>query len=95
MPGISPAIKAGELLQVMKSAYGLTEAPCVWYLKAVKELETAPLKELSVARSTLVASEKGQVWAILCLHVDDGLLTGRADDPRYIRLKEERKFPIK
>ena len=97
VPGISPAIKAGELLQVMKSAYGLTEAPRLWYLKAVKELETTPLKELSAARSTFVASEKGKVWAILCLHVDDGLLTGRADDPRYIELKEEinTRFRIK
>ena len=97
VPGISPAIKAGELLQVMKSAYGLTEAPRLWYLKVVKELETTPLKELSVARSTFVASEKGKVWAILCLHVDDGLLTGRADDPRYIELKEEinTRFRIK
>ena len=27
MPEMSPAIRAGELLQVMKSAYGLSEAP--------------------------------------------------------------------
>ena len=39
VPEMSPAIRATELLQVMKSAYGLTEAPRLWYLKAVKELQ--------------------------------------------------------
>ena len=28
-------------------------------------------------------------YAILCLHVDDGLLLGHPRDPRYLKLKEE------
>ena len=95
--GDTPEIAAGELLQVLKSAYGLTEAPRLWYLKAVKELQSTPLKELPMARSMFVACEKGKVWAILCLHVDDGLLCGDGKDPRYVQLKKDinSKFRIK
>ena len=74
-----PAVQAGELLRVLKSAYGLTEAPRLWYLKAVKEIEATPLKEMPMARSTFVASSNGTSWAILCLHVDAGLLFGGRD----------------
>lgn len=92
-----PAIEAGSLLQVLKSAYGLTEAPRLWYLKAVKELSTTALKELPMARSTFVAAENGKSWAVLCLHVDDGLLFGNPEDPRYQKLKKEinSRFRIK
>ena len=92
-----PAIAAGELLQVLKSAYGLTEAPRLWYLKAVKDLESTALKELPIARSTFVAADKGVSWAILCLHLDDGLLLGNPKDPRYVKLRDQinKRFRIK
>ena len=60
-----PAVQAGELLRVLKSAYGLTEAPRLWYLKAVREIEATPLKEMPMARSTFVASSNGTSWAIM------------------------------
>ena len=95
--GNTPEIRAGALLQVMKSAYGLTEAPRLWYLKACKEISETPLKELAMAKSTFVASEGGKAWAILCLHVDDGLLFGDEKDVRYQNLKKDinRRFKIK
>ena len=81
----------------MKSAYGLTEAPRLWYLKACKEISETPLEELAMAKSTFVASEGGKAWAILCLHVDDGLLFGDEKDVRYQKLKKDinRRFKIK
>ena len=84
-------------MRVLKSAYGLTEALRLWYLKAVKEIEATPLKEMPMARSTFVASSNGTSRAILCLHVDDGLLFGDPKDRRYIDLKAEinRRFKIK
>ena len=95
--GSTPEIRAGALLQVMKSAYGLTEAPRLWYLKACKEISETPLEELAMAKSTFVASEGGKAWAILCLHVDDGLLFGDEKDVRYQKLKKDinRRFKIK
>ena len=51
-------ISGGELFQVLKSAYGLTEAPRLWYLKACKNLAQTELKELSIAKATYAASDK-------------------------------------
>lgn len=60
----------------MKSAYGLSEAPRLWYLRARKLLLEAGFEELSMAKATFVVKSKKhqQVQAILRLHVDDGLL---------------------
>ena len=83
------AIRPFELLQILKSAYGLTEAPRLWYLRANRNLEKTPLKELAAAKATYVASENGVSWALLCLHVDDGLLMGSESDPRFQALKKQ------
>ena len=84
-----PPVRSLELLQILKSAYGLTEAPRLWYLKASRTLEQTPLREMKAARATFVAAEGGVSWALLALHVDDGLLMGAKDDPRVLKLKEQ------
>ena len=84
-----PAIKSLQLLKILKSAYGLTEAPRLWYMRANRDLQKTPLQELPAARATYAASEGGTTWALLCLHVDDGLLLGRNDDPRFQKLKKQ------
>ena len=35
-----------------------------------------------------MAVENGLTWALLCLHVDDGLLFGDPADPRFLKLKD-------
>ena len=84
-------VKAEELLQILKSAYGLTESPRLWYLEAVDRLSKTDLKELDIAKSTFVAggSATEPSWAILCLHVDDGLLLGDSKDKRFQKLKAQ------
>ena len=37
--GSEPAVKAFELLEILKSAYGLAEAPRLWYLRVLELLE--------------------------------------------------------
>lgn len=83
------AIMPYELLQILKSAYGLTEAPRLWYLRAVQQIHKTPLRELAAARATFVAAEKGVSWAILCLRVDDGLLMGNPAEARFQKLKAD------
>ena len=85
------AVEPLELLQILKSAYGLTEAPRLWYLRANRNIQQTPLKELAASRATYVAADEktGVSWAILCLHVDDGLLLGSNADPRFVRLKDQ------
>ena len=69
-----PAIKPFELLKVCKSAYGLSEAPRLWYLRARELLISIGFEELSMAKATFIMKKEGEVVCILCLHVDDGLL---------------------
>ena len=91
------AVQPGQLLQILKSAYGLTESPRLWYLEVVDRLNTTPLQELEVCKCVFVASQEGRTWAILVLHVDDGMLFGDFEDPRFQALKEQINgmFPIK
>ena len=78
------AVKPLELLQVLKSAYGLTESP----LEAKDGVAEIGLKELSASRSVFVASDEKASWALVALHVDDGLVAGRNSDPRFRGLRE-------
>ena len=72
-------VSAGELWKILKSAYGLSEAPRLWYQKAKEDLKTCGFTELDFAPATFVKLKKRRgilvVVAILCLHVDDGFLT--------------------
>ena len=72
----SPAIPAFSLLRILKSAYGLAEAPRLWYLRACELLEESGLKELSFARATFVKEGDRETAALCTLHVDDGMLAG-------------------
>eukprot|EP00435_Cladocopium_sp_Y103_P016026 s641_g4.t1 len=81
------AVPGGELFQILKSAYGLTEAPRLWYLKASRDIATTPLVELPIAKATYAAADEKGTWALLNLHVDDGLLMGSDSDPRFVALR--------
>ena len=58
--------------------YGVSEAPRLWYEKAKEELHQVGFLEVDFSPATFiltkVRNEKKVVVAILCLHVDDGLL---------------------
>ncbi|CAK9106516.1 Retrovirus-related Pol polyprotein from transposon RE1 (Retro element 1) (AtRE1) [Includes: Protease RE1 [Durusdinium trenchii] len=92
-----PPVKAGELMKILRSAYGLVESPRLWYLRASKLLTTTPLEELPISKSSFVAAEGNKAWSILSLHVDDGLLFGDENDPRFQKLKSDinKMFTIK
>ena len=71
------AVRPHELMRIVKSAYGLPEAPRLWYLCAVELLEEGGMQEVPFARSTFVQVDpKKTVRAICDLHVDDGFLVG-------------------
>ena len=65
------------LLKVLKSIYGLTEAPRLWYLMAREVFEKCGYVELKMSKSTFVlVDEHGLTQSICNLHVDDGFLIG-------------------
>ena len=92
------AIRPYQLLQVLKGAYGLTEAPRLWYLRARQILvETIGFVEMQCARAVFVYRQGGELIALLTLHVDDGMVFGNKNDPRYKALKAriDKNFKIK
>ncbi len=75
----TPNIPPYALLQILKSAYGLAEAPRLWYLRAAQMLEDSGLTELPFSRSTFVRGTDVGTDVVCALHVDDGILAG---DPK-------------
>ena len=74
------AITPLRIMEVVKGAYGLAEAPRLWYLRAPKLLEQAGFKELAVSRAVFrLIRPDGKLAGLCTLHVDDGLLYG---DPK-------------
>jgi hypothetical protein len=72
------AVRPHQFLQILKSAYGLTEAPRLWYLRARELMLECGFVELACCKATfvLLSPATGLVAAICCLHVDDGFLVG-------------------
>eukprot|EP00971_Amphidinium_carterae_P335930 6472029-Amphidinium_carterae.1 len=71
------AVPPLAVMELLKAAYGLSEAPRAWYLEAVRLLEQQGWRELGEAKATFVHGPvNSKTQAILNLHVDDGLLGG-------------------
>ena len=77
------AIKPLGVLKLLKGAYGLAEAPRLWYLRARELLDKCGFKEQRICRSVFASRDKdGTLRGIVTLHVDDGLMFG---DPKFIK----------
>ena len=53
-------IHAGELWQILRSAYGLSEAPRLWYMKAKEDLSRCGFEEL--VRAGYLCPPHAAVW---------------------------------
>ena len=93
----SPALPPYTLLKVLKSAYGLAEAPRLWYLRAAQLLQECGMVELPYARATFVATKNGSTQSVCTLHVDDGMLAGDPKSKEFQALlsKIDANFNIK
>jgi hypothetical protein len=91
------AVLPFALLRLLKGAYGLTEAPRLWYLRARQLLQKLGFEEMQCARATFVYRLNGVLIAFLVLHVDDGMLFGNMQDGRFRSIREaiNRSFNIK
>ncbi|CAE8613639.1 unnamed protein product, partial [Polarella glacialis] len=94
-----PSVSPFQLKQVLKSIYGLAEAPRLWYLQARSQLEKCGYQELKLCRATFLLQDPrtGLVESICCLHVDDGFLVGNFNNPAVQKAKEyiDQHFNIK
>jgi len=83
---------------VLKGAYGLAEAPRLWYLRARELLDKCGFKELSICRSVFVLRDSRNVLrGVVTLHVDDGLIFGDPKEKTYqnARRRINENFNIK
>ena len=76
LPGVAP----GSLLKLVKGAYGLREAPRLWYLRAREVLKDAGFEEMQTGKACFVLIDRsGAVpvnMGMLVLHVDDACHIG-------------------
>ena len=70
----------GSLIKLIKGAYGLREAPRLWYLRIKELIEKAGFEELRTAKACFVLrdySKSGNpLIGMLILHVDDACYGG-------------------
>lgn len=81
-------------MHFMKAAYGLTIAPREFYMMADSTLETLRLRRLMTdpcVRIYVVEDEPGKPYTLGMIgsHVDDFLMTGCEDDPRWVEVLEK------
>eukprot|EP00971_Amphidinium_carterae_P346466 6487924-Amphidinium_carterae.1 len=92
-----PEIPPCMLLQVLNSAYGLSEAPRLWFLRAHEQLLEIGFKQVEAAPCCYRWVEGDSVMALLSLHVDDGLVVADLQSNlwRQIQAKINKAFTIK
>ena len=101
VPELRQAMSMGpnEVGKLNKGAYGLIDAPYLWYCALVQELtslgfETSPFDPcLFILREPPESPQAGQLAGILGVHVDDGLGGGNQYYDQKIKLLEK-KFPF-
>ena len=87
-----------SLMRVLKSIYGLTEAPRLWYLRAREIFEECGYTELKMSKSTFVLIGPDDMTHSICnLHVDDGFLVGDVKSKTFNEAFEKikSKFSVK
>eukprot|EP00971_Amphidinium_carterae_P352216 6492490-Amphidinium_carterae.1 len=92
-----PAVPACTLLKVLKSAYGLSEAPRLWFLRAHEALLEVGFKAVEAAPCCYRWTQGSEIIALLSLHVDDGLVIADLDSALWksIQDKVSQAFTIK
>ena len=58
-------------MKILKGAYGLTEAPRLWYLRARELMIEVSYAELCCTRAVFILRDTEETVAMLTLHVDD------------------------
>eukprot|EP00971_Amphidinium_carterae_P050827 1000886-Amphidinium_carterae.1 len=91
------AIPPCTLLRMLKSAYGLSEAPRLWYLRAHEALIQSGFEEVDAAPCCYRWVEEKEVVALLSLHVDDGMVIADLRSTRWKRIQASvnKAFTIK
>ena len=88
-------LKPSEICKLEKGAYGLVDAPYLWYVAITEELQKLGFVQspFDPCMHVLRHPQKGTVEGVLGLHVDDGICGGTS----YFNMvldKLETKYPL-
>eukprot|EP00435_Cladocopium_sp_Y103_P076102 s94_g76.t1 len=93
--GCDPALPVH--MRMLKSAYGLADAPLLWFREASRRLVRLGWKAQELGKCTFAYYNKaGELEGLLILHVDDMLIAGRSDPSEFqdmlVKLKQDFSF---
>lgn len=89
---VKPVVELSEQLggdrnsiaQIVKACYGLANAPAQWYASVAETMQKAGFTRLrNEPCAWRITDEDGQVIGAACAHVDDFLLGGESNHPRW------------
>lgn len=86
-------LRDGEVLQLLKGAYGRVDAPYLWFVELKKGLEQLGFVQCPFDPCLFVLSIRGETHGLIGIHVDDGLCCG---SPVFQQKLEElsKRFPF-
>lgn len=86
-------LREGEVLQLLKGAYGRVDAPYLWFVELKKALEQLGFLQCPFDPCLFVLTLHGETHGMIGVHVDDGLCCGST----YFQQKLaelEKRFPF-
>lgn len=74
-------------MKMRKSAYGLSDAPLLWWTEADRQLRQLKLVRRKLDKCTyMMYNSNGQLIGLMILHVDDVLLGADMNDPETVTM---------
>ena len=80
------------VIELLKAAYGLKDAPLLWNLRVISFLLSLGLQRSHHDGCLLFSVSNGSIDLMLSLHVDDTLVTGLAERINWLHCQLELKF---
>ena len=87
-------LRADEVayMKMLKSAYGLADAPLLWFREASKRLERIGFRSTELDRCTFGWYDaQHQLQGMVIIHVDDLLIAGSQQCPEFVKAVENLK----
>ena len=79
-------------MRMLKSAYGLADAPLLWYKEADRRLRAASMKSHPLDKCTyMIYNPQSVLVGMAVLHVDDMLISGNLNDPHFVKVLKKVK----
>ena len=76
------------ILKLTGSVYGLRNAPRAWYKRVKNDLESQGWRVHQLDQCVFLLYDKGELIGTCGVYVDDFIIAGKTNDPRWRKAKE-------